>query len=116
LRMLGSSIGPLLGGALTHLTGWRGIFWFKVVLMLTAIAGLASSGSARASGGESRRADWTGFVLLTTLLVSLVFGLHPLPQARAAPLPVVGWFALAVTAFFLLLSLESRAKGAARQP
>jgi MFS family permease len=108
--MLGFSIGPLLGGALTHLTGWRVIFWFNVVLMLTAIAGLASAGSARASGGESRRADWTGFVLLTTLMVSLVFGLHALPQARAAPLPVVGWFALAVTAFFLLLSVESRAK------
>jgi len=108
--MLGFSIGPLLGGALTHLTGWRAIFWFNVVLMLAAIAGLASAGSARASGRESRRADWIGFVLLTTLMVSLVFGLHALPQARTAPLPVVGWFAVAATAFFLLLSVESRAK------
>jgi MFS family permease len=108
--MLGFSIGPLLGGALTHLTGWRVIFWFNVVLMLAAIAGLASAGSARASGRESRRADWIGFVLLTTLMVSLVFGLHALPQARTAPLPVVGWFAVAATAFFLLLSVESRAK------
>ena len=108
--MLGFSIGPLLGGALTHLTGWRAIFWFNVVLMLAAIAGLASAGSARASGRESRRADWSGFVLLTTLMVSLVFGLHALPQARTAPLPVVGWFAVAATAFFLLLSVESRAK------
>ena len=108
--MLGFSIGPLLGGALTHLTGWRVIFWFNVVLMLAAIAGLASAGSARASGSESRRADWIGFVLLTTLMVSLVFGLHALPQARTAPLPVVGWFTVAATAFFLLLSMESRAK------
>src|SRR4030095_2285602 len=69
--MLGFSIGPLLGGALTHFTGWRVIFWFNVVLMLTAIAGLASAGSGRASGGESRRADWLGFVFLTTLMVSL---------------------------------------------
>jgi MFS family permease len=110
--MLGFSIGPLLGGALTHFTGWRVIFWFNVALMLTAIAGLASAGSAsaRASGGESRRADWLGFVLLTTLMVSLVFWLHALPQARAAPLPVIGWFAAAATAFFLLLAVESRAK------
>ena len=107
--MLGFSIGPLLGGALTHFTGWRVIFWFNVALMLTAIAGLASAGSAPASGGESRRADWLGFVLLTTLMVSLVFGLHALPQARAAPLPVIGWFAAAATAFFLLLAVESRA-------
>jgi MFS family permease len=110
--MFGFSIGPLLGGALTHFTGWRVIFWFNVVLMLAAIAGLASAGSAtaRASSGESRRADWIGFVLLTTLMVSLVFALHALPHARAAPLPVVGWSAVATAAFFLLLTVESRAK------
>jgi MFS family permease len=109
--MLGFSIGPLFGGALTHFTGWRVIFWLNVPLMLTAIAGLASAGSATASarGTQSRRADWIGFVLLTTLMVSLVFALRALPHARAAPLPVIGPFALAGTAFFLLLTVESRA-------
>jgi len=43
--MLGFSIGPLLGGALTHFTSWRVIFWFNVALMLTAIA--ASPAQAR---------------------------------------------------------------------
>ena len=109
--MLGFSIGPLFGGALTHFTGWRVIFWLNVPLMLTVIAGLASAGSATASarGTQSRRADWIGFVLLTTLMVSLVFALRALPHARAAPLPVIGPFALAATAFFLLLTVESRA-------
>src|SRR5438132_5474926 len=57
--MLGFSIGPLLGGALTHFTGWRVIFWFNAVLMLTAMAGLASTslGTARADATQSRRAD-----------------------------------------------------------
>src|SRR5947207_322607 len=78
--MLGFSIGPLLGGALTHVTGWRVIFWLNAVLMLTAMAGLASTslGTARADATQSRRADWIGFVLLTALMVSLVFGLHAL--------------------------------------
>src|SRR5262245_33329500 len=108
--MLGFSTGPLLGGALTHVTGWRVIFWLDVPLMLTAIAGLASAGppTARAHGTRSPRADWIGFVLLATLMVSLVFGLHALPHAKAAPLPVVGPFVLATTAFVLLLTLESR--------
>src|SRR5207244_7785765 len=89
--MLGFSIGPLLGGALTHVTGWRVIFWLNVPLMLTAIAGLAGAGSAtaRAHGVQSRRADWIGFALVATLMVSLVFGLHEVPHARAAPLSVV---------------------------
>jgi MFS family permease len=110
--MLGFSIGPLLGGALTHITSWRVIFWLNVLPMLTAIAGLTSAGSAtaRADGARSRSTDWIGFVLLATVMVALVFGLHGLPHARAAPLPVVGPFVLAATAFFVLLTVESRAK------
>jgi MFS family permease len=110
--MLGFSIGPLLGGVLTHVTGWRVIFWLNVLLMLAAIAGLATAGSAttRADGTQGWRADWTGFVLLATFMVSLVFGLHALPHVGAAPLPVVGPFVLAAAAFVLLLIVESRAE------
>ena len=109
--MLGFSIGPLFGGVLTHITGWRVIFWLNVVLMLIAIAGLAcaSSPPAHARATQGQRADWIGFVLLATLMVSLVFALHALPHARTAPLPVVGPLALAVAAFVLLLIVESRA-------
>ena len=108
--MLGFSIGPLFGGALTHVTGWRVIFWLNVPLMLTAIAGLASAASATARdySTQTRPADWIGFVLLSTLMVSLVFGLHALPHAGVAPLPVVGAFLLAAVALFLLLRVESR--------
>ena len=107
--MLGFSIGPLFGGALTHVTGWRVIFWLNVPLMLTAIAGLASATSATTRAfTQTRRADWIGFVLLSTLMVSLVFGLHALPHAGVAPLPVVGAFLLAAVALFLLLRVESR--------
>jgi MFS family permease len=110
--MLGFSIGPLLGGVITHVTGWRVIFWLNVALMLIAIAGLASAGSttARADGMQGRRADWIGFVLLATFMVSLVFALHALPRTEGAPLRVAGPFVLAVVAFVLLLRVESRAK------
>jgi MFS family permease len=110
--MLGFSIGPLLGGAITHFAGWRVIFWLNVLLMLTAAAGLAFAGSltARASGASSRRADWAGFLLLATFMVALVFALHGLPHAAAAPFAVAGPFALAVIALVLLLAVESRAE------
>lgn len=110
--MLGFSIGPLFGGLLTHAVGWRLIFWLDIPLMLTAIAGLASAGAATAGAhaGERRRADWAGFVLLATLMVSLVFALHALPHAKAAPLPVIGPLLLAAAAFVLLLAVESRAE------
>ena len=78
--------------------------------MLTAIAGLACAGSATAGTRDTRarRTDWIGFVLLATLMVSLVFGLHALPHVLAESLPVVVAFALAATAFLLLLTVESR--------
>jgi len=110
--MLGFSIGPLLGGALTHVTSWRVIFWLNVLLMLAAFAGLASARSvtARAEGAQGRRADWIGFVLLATFMVSLVYGLQAVPEARAAPLAVIGPLVLAAAAFVLLLTVESRAE------
>jgi len=108
--MLGFSIGPLLGGAITHFAGWRVIFWLNVLLMLIAAAGLAFAGAltARASGASSRRTDWAGFLLLATFMVALVFALHGLPHATAAPFAVAGPFALAAIALVLLLAVESR--------
>jgi MFS family permease len=110
--MLGFSIGPLLGGALTHFSGWRVIFWLNLVLMSAAIAGLAVAGSAadHARSQQSRRADWIGFILLATFMVSLVFALHAVPHASAAPLSVIGPFVLAAVALVLLLMVESRAE------
>ena len=108
--MLGFSIGPLLGGVLTHFASWRAIFWLNVLLMSAAIAGMASAGLATPSAhsAKSRRADWIGFVLLAVLMVSLVFGLHALPHARTAPLSTIIPFALAAIALVLLLNVESR--------
>ena len=110
--MLGFSIGPLLGGALTHFIGWRVIFWLNVVFMSAAIAGLAFAGSAPVSthGDQRRPVDWIGFVVLATFMVSLVFGLQAVPHASIAPLYIVGLFALAAAAFVLLLIRERRAE------
>ena len=78
--------------------------------MLAAIVGMASAGLAAThpDGKRGRAVDWIGFILLATFMVALVFGLHALPEARAAPLPAVGPLALAAAAFVLLLSVEAR--------
>ena len=110
--MLGFSIGPLFGGSLTHVAGWRVIFWLDAPLVLVAVAGLASAGTAAAQSVRERAGhdDWAGFVLLATFMVALVFGLHALPHAGTAPLSAIGPFALAVAALVLLLVVEARAK------
>ena len=107
--MLGFSIGPLIGGVLTHVTGWRAIFWLNALFTLLAITGMALARVAAVHrvAGRSQSVDWIGFVLLATFMAALVFGLHALPDARAS-LPVVGPFVVAAAAFILLLFVEAR--------
>jgi MFS family permease len=109
--MLGFSIGPLLGGALTHFISWRMSFVLNVPLTLVALAGLAAGvASPGASAGPPRQADWLGFVLSGTFMVALVFALQSVPHAVTAPLSFIGPLAVAASAFVLLLAAEARVK------
>jgi MFS family permease len=97
LLLLGFSIGPLFGGAVTHAIGWRWIFWINVLLMLAATAGLAAAKAApHAARARAGPTDWAGFGLLAAFMVSLVVGLHALPRAGTAALAPLG---VAVAAF-----------------
>jgi MFS family permease len=107
--MLGFSIGPLFGGAVTHLVGWRVIFWLNIAMMALATAGMAAGADgARAARPDSRGTDWGGFVLLAAFMIALVFGLHALPRIASAPLAALGPLALAAVCFAGLLALERR--------
>ena len=107
--MLGFSIGPLFGGAVTHLVGWRIIFWFNIAMMALATAGMAAGADGTPTDRPDRRGvDWDGFLLLAVFMVALVFGLHGLPHIAAAPLAAAGPLALAACSFAALLALERR--------
>jgi MFS family permease len=108
--MLGFSVGPLFGGAITHLLGWRVIFWLNVALMAAATAGLALGRPAPLTAGHAPRprTDWVGFVLLVVFMVALIAGLHGLPHIGTATLATLGPLALAAAAFAGLLAIERR--------
>src|SRR5262249_14395456 len=75
------------------------------------IAGLAPAASASTQAhGPGRRTDWAGFVLLALVMVSLVFGLHALPEAKAAPLSLAVPLGLAAIAFLALMAVEARSE------
>ncbi len=104
--MLGFSLGPLIGGAVTHYAGWRFIFWLNVAAMVPAALMLF-----RQEGASSRRTgsmDWAGLGLLAVFMVTLITGLQALAHARSNPFAAIVPLALAALAFPLLLRLETR--------
>ena len=97
---VGLSLGPPLGGLLTHEFGWRSIFWATVPLGVL-VMGLAYF-KLRAVRPESKRIrfDFPGLVLFSITLVSLLVALtlgehyHPVPfcdvRHRVRPIRLCG--------------------------
>ena len=64
------ALGPLLGGVLVQVCGWRAEFVFGFVLVVPA-AGVGLR-HLRESRDRPRRLDWAGTALLTVALALLV--------------------------------------------
>jgi MFS family permease len=111
--MLGFSIGPLMGGVLTHYFGWRVIFWCNAAAILIATAGFSLN---RSTDPPFRlvtlaRFDWTGFVLVATFMTALVATLQAVSSIRDAPIHLAIRAAIACGALWFLLRTEPHKDG-----
>lgn len=107
--MLGFSLGPLVGGTLTHVIGWRSVFGCAAVALVAAAVGLLTAPAEEARAlPRSSQIDGGGFVLLATLMVSAVLTLNGLPRAGQAPLHVAFPLAATVAAAVLFVRRERR--------
>jgi EmrB/QacA subfamily drug resistance transporter len=69
-----SAIGPLAGGVLTDVLGWRFIFFINLPIGVAAFAGgVAMLRESRNPAGG--RPDWVGTALITAALTALMFAL-----------------------------------------
>ena len=69
-----TALGPVLGGVITTDWSWRGIFLVNVPIGVLAMA-LTAWRVEESSSPHPTPPDWAGFALLTTGLVSLIYGL-----------------------------------------
>jgi DHA2 family methylenomycin A resistance protein-like MFS transporter len=101
---LGVALGPVLGGALISVTGWRAIFLVNVpVCVLTA--GLLVRYVPESPRDPARRTDVPGLILGVAALAALTAAFIEAGQAGwLAPFPVMlGAAGIAATALFLII-------------
>jgi MFS family permease len=109
--MLGFSIGPLLGGALTHYLGWRSVFWCIALVLLLAVGGLLGTRPADVERRSALRGafDFAGFLSLAVFMLSATFALQGLPKALSAPFAFAAALVAAGAALALFVHAERRA-------
>src|SRR5579859_2885064 len=71
---ISTALGPVLGGVITTDWSWRGIFLVNVPIGVVAVA-LTAWKVDESKSPHPTPPDWAGFALLTTGLVSLIYGL-----------------------------------------
>jgi EmrB/QacA subfamily drug resistance transporter len=69
-----TALGPVLGGVITTDWSWRGIFLVNIPIGVIAVA-VTAWRVEESRSPDPHAPDWAGFALLTTGLVSLVYGL-----------------------------------------
>jgi MFS family permease len=104
--MLGFSIGPLVGGLVTHYAGWR--FTFALNVLAISPAALVLWLHPGIGSPQTKGMDWLGLGLLAVFMVTLVSGLHAAAHVRSEPLATIVPLVLAAIAFAALIWAETR--------
>lgn len=84
------AIGPLAGGVLTDLLGWRAVFAFDAALALPLLLVLAAGADDGVGAGRAARIDWPGTVALTVALAGLLYALIRTDAAGAVVAAAAG--------------------------
>jgi EmrB/QacA subfamily drug resistance transporter len=100
-------LGPLAGGILVSVAGWRAIFWATIPAGLAALA-LTSLFAPDSRAPRPRRPDTAGQVLVTVMLAALATGIIQAPGWGWRSPGTVACFAVSAAALVALLHVEPR--------
>lgn len=101
----GLSLGPLIGGVLTHNLGWRSLFWFNVPLCVIIIALVLWKMKGEWAEAKGEKFDIAGSFLYSLSLVCVMYGFSILPSAQGKAMTLSG-----VAGILAFIVIESRTK------
>ncbi|MFD0403653.1 MFS transporter, partial [Kitasatospora sp. NPDC127121] len=106
----GGAIGLILGGLLTEYMNWRWTFFVNVPFAIVAAAGAVLVIREPAEGRNRNRLDVPGVLLVTTGLVSLVYGFTRAESSGWTAASTLGLFVAAVVLLTAFVLVERRVK------
>ncbi|WP_175965181.1 MFS transporter [Burkholderia sp. BCC0322] len=98
--------GPLIGGLLIHLFGWRSLFFVNLPLGLAGI--WLGRTVARAAGDGSRQFDWGGQATAIVAIAALIGTLIEGPSLGWRSLPIIGGAITSAVAWSAFIAIEAR--------
>jgi len=99
--------GPLLGGLLIHLSGWRSIFLVNIPVGTLALI-LGSVLIQKENRVKGRHIDFAGLITSLIALTALVAALVEGPRLGWKSTPIVGLGLLFIISAFIWVAIESR--------
>jgi EmrB/QacA subfamily drug resistance transporter len=104
-----TALGPVLGGVITTNWSWRGIFLVNVPIGVLAVAVTAWK-VEESKSPRPTPPDWIGFALLTTGLVSLVYGLIRAGETSWSDTGVIACLTIGFAALAGFIAAERRVR------
>src|ERR1700730_9859558 len=104
---ISTALGPVLGGIITTDWSWRGIFLVNVPIGVLAVA-VTFWKVEESKSPHPTPPDWAGFALLTTGLVSLIYGLIRAGENSWSDTGVIVCLAIAAAALAGFIVAERR--------
>lgn len=104
---LGLTCGPMIGGWLTEVLGWRSVFWAPVPFALISVLLVVMNVKGEYKAEGKQKLDWVGSGLFALWISAFFFGLSGLPDPSYFICLLAG-----VALFFLFL----RQQGSAEYP
>lgn len=97
---LGLSLGPFLGGIMTHYLGWRSIFFVNVPLGIITVLLILWKLKGDWLECKGEKFDLTGSVIYSVAVVATMYGFSALPDIEGAILIAAGLVGIIVFALY----------------